>query len=165
MQVDAIGTMAFDSAEPIRRDAIFRMASLTKPIVAAAAMMLVEDGVLALDEPVDRLLPELADRRVLLRIDGPLDDTYPAKRSITVEDLHWGRRLLSERSVEQMTTSRLTAEQIAGGGVLLSGSGWGFGMAVTLAPDEISPAPGRYGWAGGCGTTWYYSPPPEASTP
>jgi CubicO group peptidase (beta-lactamase class C family) len=60
---------------------------MTKPITAAATMMLVEDGMLRLDEPVDRLLPELANRRVLRRIDGPLDDTVAAKRAITVEDL------------------------------------------------------------------------------
>src|SRR3989442_15269693 len=53
----------------------------------AATMMLVEDGTLDLAEPVDRLLPELADRRVLTRVDGPLDDTVPAHRPITVEDL------------------------------------------------------------------------------
>src|SRR5206468_11901060 len=73
--------------EPIRRDTIFRITSMTKPILALATMMLVEDGALALDEPVDRILPELADRRVLKRVDGPLDETVPARRPITVEDL------------------------------------------------------------------------------
>jgi CubicO group peptidase (beta-lactamase class C family) len=73
--------------EPIRLDTPFRLASLTKPVLAAAAMMLVEDGRLALDEPVDRLLPELAGRRVLARVDGPLDQTVPVARPITVEDL------------------------------------------------------------------------------
>src|SRR5439155_3853717 len=87
VHVDAIGMMAFDSDEPMRRDTIFRITSMTKPILAAATMMLVEDGTLALDEPVDRLLPELADRKVLKRIDGPLDDTVPARRPVTVEDL------------------------------------------------------------------------------
>src|SRR5712692_4746243 len=87
VQVDPIGAMAFGSEVPMRRDAIFRIASLTKPILATATMMLVEDGTLALAEPVDRLLPELADRKVLRRIDGPLDDTVPARRPITVEDL------------------------------------------------------------------------------
>src|SRR5438309_10510404 len=72
VHVDAIGTMAFDGDRPMRRDAIFRIASLTKPVLAAATMLLVEDGTVALEEPVDRLLPELADRRVLRRIDGPL---------------------------------------------------------------------------------------------
>ena len=78
---------SFDSREPMRRDTIFRITSMTKPITAAAAMILVEDGKLALDEPVERLLPELADRQVLTRIDGPLDDTVPAIRPITVRDL------------------------------------------------------------------------------
>ena len=87
VQVDTIGVMAFGSNEPMRRDAIFRIASLTKPILATATMILVEEGKLALDEPVQRLLPELADRRVLKRIDGPIDDTVPARRSITVDDL------------------------------------------------------------------------------
>ena len=70
-----------------RADSLFRIASMTKPVTAVAAMMLVEDGKLVLDEPVDRLLPELANRRVLARIDAELDDTVPAKRPITVEDL------------------------------------------------------------------------------
>jgi len=327
VDVDTIGAMAFGSSEPMRRDTIFRIASLTKPILAAATMMLVEDGTLALDEPVDRLAPELANRRVLERIDGPLDDTVLASRPITVEDLltfrmgygllfeptfdppypinkaaselqlvmgppdprtphdpdewlrrfgtlplmyqpgerwqynagalvlsvlaarasrqpledlfrtrifdplgmkdtgfwmpaeragrlpsyymtnfqtgklelqtlsppsewteppafpagsagllstvddylafsrlllnkgvHGGARLLSERSVELMTTNHLTPEQMAGAGPVLGGRGWGFGMAVATAPDEVSPVPGRYGWEGGYGTSWFNDP-------
>jgi CubicO group peptidase (beta-lactamase class C family) len=69
------------------RDTIFRIASLTKPVTAAAAMMLVEDGILGLDNPVDPILPELADRRVLRSIDAPLEDTVPAARPITLRDL------------------------------------------------------------------------------
>src|SRR2546427_7112768 len=87
VQVDTIGVTAFGSNEPMRRDTIFRVTSMTKPILAAATMMLVEGRKVALDEPVDRLLPELAGRKVLKRIDGPLDDTVPAKRPITVRDL------------------------------------------------------------------------------
>jgi CubicO group peptidase (beta-lactamase class C family) len=87
VHVDTIGSYAFDGATPMRRDTVFRVGSLTKPILAAATMLLVEDGVLDLAEPVDRLLPELADRRVLARIDGPLDETVPARRPITIEDL------------------------------------------------------------------------------
>jgi CubicO group peptidase (beta-lactamase class C family) len=71
----------------MRRDTIFRIASMTKAVTAAAVMLLVEEGKFGLDEPVDRLLPELANRRVLRRIDAELDDTVPAKRPITVEDL------------------------------------------------------------------------------
>jgi CubicO group peptidase (beta-lactamase class C family) len=71
----------------MRRDTIFRIASMTKPPVAAVTMMLVEEGRIGLDDPVDRWLPELADRRVLKRLDGPLDETVPAKRAITTRDL------------------------------------------------------------------------------
>lgn len=60
-----LGKMAFDGGADMRRDTIFRIASMTKAITAAAVMMLVEEGRLRLDEPVDRLLPELANRRVL----------------------------------------------------------------------------------------------------
>src|SRR5437879_623334 len=70
VRVDTIGSYAFDGAVPMSRDTLFRIASLTKPIVATVTMMLVEDGTLDLAEPVDRLLPELADRRVLARVDG-----------------------------------------------------------------------------------------------
>ncbi len=72
---------------PMRRDTIFRITSMTKPIVCAAAMILVEECVLRLDDPVAPLLPELAEPRVLTRIDAPLCDTVPAARAITVRDL------------------------------------------------------------------------------
>jgi CubicO group peptidase (beta-lactamase class C family) len=85
--VEALGMKALGGSDPVQRDTIFRIASMTKPITAAAAMILVEACKLRLDEPVDRLLPELADRRVLNRLDGPLDDTEPAKRPITLRDL------------------------------------------------------------------------------
>jgi CubicO group peptidase (beta-lactamase class C family) len=71
----------------MRPDAIFRIASVSKQIAAATAMTLLEEGRLRLDDPVDTLLPELADRQVLTRPDGPLDDTVPAHRPITVRDL------------------------------------------------------------------------------
>jgi len=327
VEVDAIGVMAFASNEPMRRDTIFRITSMTKPILAAATMMLVEDGKVALEEPVDRLLPELADRKVLKRIDGPLDDTLPARRPITVEDLltfrmghglifepvfdppypiitaarelelvmgppdprtphnpdewlrrfgtlplmyqpgerwqyntgslvlgvlvarasrqplgeffrarifeplgmkdtgfsispeqsrrlpsyyqtnfqtgklevqtvsgpskwtkapafpsgaaglvstiddylafarlllnegvHEDKRLLSQTSVRLITTNHLTPEQMAGGGAVLGGQGWGFCMAVATAPDEVSTEVGRYGWNGGYGTYWFNHP-------
>jgi CubicO group peptidase (beta-lactamase class C family) len=85
--VDAIGSLAFDRTDPMRRDAIFRVASVTKPITAVAAMILVEECRLRLDDPVDAFLPELANRMVLRTIDSELDDTVPAKRPITLRDL------------------------------------------------------------------------------
>jgi CubicO group peptidase (beta-lactamase class C family) len=87
VHVDAIGMKAFEGLAPMRRDTIFRISSMTKPITAAATMILVEECKLRLDEPVDRLLPELAERKVLKRLDGPLDDTVPANRPISVRDL------------------------------------------------------------------------------
>jgi CubicO group peptidase (beta-lactamase class C family) len=87
VHVDAIGMQTVGGTVPMRRDTIFRIASMTKPITAAATMLLVEECKLRLDEPVDRWLPELADRRVLTRPEAPLDDTVPAKRPITVRDL------------------------------------------------------------------------------
>ena len=82
-----IGVQDLATGSPMRRDTIFRIASMTKPITAAAAMILVEEGRIALDDPVERWLPELADRRVLRTIDSPIDDTVPARRPITLDDL------------------------------------------------------------------------------
>jgi CubicO group peptidase (beta-lactamase class C family) len=296
-------------------------------VVAAAMMMLVEEGRIGLGDAVDRWLPELANPRVLRHVDGPLDDTVPANRSITLDDLltlrmgsgflseptinppfpiinagkdlqlalyepdprtpyppdEWMRRfgslplmyqpgerwlynvgslvlgvlaarvagqsledLLHERifeplrmrstgfwqplertrtlpsyymtnfetgqldrlgvstpeewsrppafpsgagglvstvddflefgrmllhagswrgknflrpeSVHAMTRNQLTDAQIATGGPLLGGTGWGFGMAVVTSPDADWPVPGRYGWAGGYGTDWFNDP-------
>ena len=326
-RVDAIGLTTFGGTEPMRRDTIFRIASMTKPILAAATLMLIETGELALDDRVDRFLPELAGQRVLRHVDGPLDDTVPLARPITVEDLltfrmgfghlfeptyqppfpiinaandlrlviaepdprtphppdewirlfgslplmlqpgerwqynvgslvlgvlvarvagqtlgdlldrllftplgmrdtgfettperaaglpgyylrstpdgplemqtntgpdlwsrpqvfpsgaggllstaddflafarmltrggtHDGQRLLSAESVSRMTANQLTPEQIATAGPLLGGGGWGYGVAVSTTPDEVSAVPGHYGWAGGYGTTWINDP-------
>jgi CubicO group peptidase (beta-lactamase class C family) len=325
--VDLFGTMSAGGSVPIQRDAIFRISSMTKPITAVAAMILVEECRLRLDDPVDELLPELANRRVLAQRDGPIDETVPANRPITLRDLltfrlgygmlmespdeypilravndleiggfgppdpdsphgydewlrrlatlpllhqpgerwlyntgsyvlgvliarvtgqslesffrerifeplgmrdtsfsvppdkldrlpdcYWGEsddgslkvfdpasgssfsrppafadggaglvstiddyfafsqmllnngkhgneRLLSRPSVLAMTTNQLTPEQIASGGMLLGENrGWGFGVGVTLQRDSISSTPGRYGWDGGLGTTWYNDP-------
>jgi CubicO group peptidase (beta-lactamase class C family) len=323
VHVDAIGVKAFGSSEPMRRETLFRIASMTKPIVAAATMMLVEDGKLGLDDSVERWLPELANRRVLRNVDGPLDDTVPANRPITVDDLltfrmgfghlylggaidpqvpvvkaandlqlvlgapdprtphppdkwlelfgtlplmyqpgerwqynvgslvlgvliarvarmplgdfigarileplgmddtgfwlplertrslpsfymsaadprdvstpqEWskppvfpsgagglvsavddflafarlllnggtfgGNRLLSQESVDLMTTNHLTPEQMSTGDPIQGGRGWGFGVGIATEPDADWPFPGRYGWAGGYGTTWFNDP-------
>jgi CubicO group peptidase (beta-lactamase class C family) len=86
VHAEVIGRAAAGGA-PIARDTIFRISSMTKPVTAAAAMVLVEEGKLRLDDPVDRLLPELAGRKVLKSLDSALDDTVPAKRPITLRDL------------------------------------------------------------------------------
>jgi CubicO group peptidase (beta-lactamase class C family) len=87
VHVDVIGRPAFGASEPLARDAIFRIASLTKPITAATTMSLVDEGILRLDQAIDDLVPELADHRVLRAIDAELDDTVPARRPITLEDV------------------------------------------------------------------------------
>jgi len=325
--VDCIGVKAFGSAQPMTRETVFRIASMTKPFLAAATLMLVDDGTLRLDDRIDTWLPELADRRVLRNVDGPLDDTVPARRPLTVDDLltfrmgvgllteptfdppfpivtranelqlvlgqpdprtphspdewikhfatlplmyqpgerwlynvgslvlgvlvaraarqelgdffkarifeplgihttgfwlpaeltqllpscymgnpetgemeprdvstpeewskppvfpsgaggllstvddlltfarlllnrgvHAGKRLLSAESIELMTTNRLTSDQIANGGFILGGRGWGYGVGVVLEPDAEWPVAGRYGWPGGYGTGWFNDP-------
>jgi CubicO group peptidase (beta-lactamase class C family) len=86
VHVEALGRLAV-GGPPVARDSIFRIASTTKPITAAVTLAVAAEGLFGLDEPVDRLLPELAGRKVLRRMDGPLDDTVPAARAITVRDL------------------------------------------------------------------------------
>jgi CubicO group peptidase (beta-lactamase class C family) len=98
---EVMGTLSAGGRQPVRRDTIFRMASATKPVIAAAVMMLVEEGRLRLDDPVDPWLPELADRRVLRQIDGPVDDTVPAVRPLILRDLltfTWGFGMLLGRA-------------------------------------------------------------------
>jgi CubicO group peptidase (beta-lactamase class C family) len=328
VHVDAIGMKAFGNGEPMQRDTIFRISSMTKPIIAVAAMILIEECKLRLDEPVDALLPELAERKVLKRLDGPLDDTVPASRPITLRDLltfrmgfglimappdaypilqaaneqqiglgppnpssmpapdewmrrlgqlplmyqpgerwmyntgadvlgvliarasgqpletflrerifeplgmkdtsfsvpetsldrlatsywsdfasgrltvydearggqwsrppafpsgaaglvstiddylafgqmmlslgkHGNERILSRLSVEAMTTDQLTPEQKAVSGLgpgFFDSHGWGFGVSVITRRDDISSVPGKYGWDGGLGTSWYSDP-------
>ena len=90
VHIEAQGNLAFAGAgsqTPMAADTICRIASTTKPIVAACAMTLVEDCTLRLDDPVDEFLPELADMTVLADPDGPLEETVPAKRPITLRDL------------------------------------------------------------------------------
>jgi CubicO group peptidase (beta-lactamase class C family) len=92
VHVEPAGRLSFGGG-PMERDTIFRIASMTKPITAAAAMILVEECKLRLDDPVDELLPELSHRKVLRQLDAPLDDVVPAKRAITLRDLltfRWG---------------------------------------------------------------------------
>lgn len=334
VHVDVIGTQAFGERAPMRRETIFRISSMTKPIIAAATMILLEECQLRLDDPVDALLPELAERQVLKRLDAPLDETVPAKRPITVRDLltfrmgfgqmlalpdaypilsvaneqqigmgppspsnmpapdewlrrlgrlplmhqpgekwmyntgadvlsvliarasgqpletflrerlfeplgmkdtrfsvaaaaldrlatsywtdpssgrrsvydeasggqwsrppafpsgagglvstiddylafgqmllslgHYGQeRILARPSVELMTTDQLTAEQKAVSGLVpgfFDNHGWGFGVSVVTRRDDIASVPGRYGWDGGLGTSWFCDPREEMIT-
>jgi CubicO group peptidase (beta-lactamase class C family) len=87
VHIDALGEVDIATHRPMREDTIFRIQSMTKPLTAVATLRLIEQGVLALDTPVDRWLPELSQRSVLRAPDSPLSDTVPANRPITVEDL------------------------------------------------------------------------------
>ncbi|MEU0372160.1 serine hydrolase domain-containing protein [Streptomyces sp. NPDC006283] len=87
VEVAAVGTVDLEGAAPVARDSLFRIASLTKPVVAAAVMMLVEEGRVTLADPVGEWLPELASPHVVRTPASPVDDVVPAVRPITVEHL------------------------------------------------------------------------------
>ena|ERR1700722_9963369 len=63
--VEVVGTLAIGDPAPVKRDTIFRIASLSKPITAVGAMILIEDCKMRLDDSIEPWLPELANRRVL----------------------------------------------------------------------------------------------------
>jgi len=86
-QVNTVGWRDVAAKAPMTRDTLFRIASMTKPVTSIAALMLMEEGKLRLEDPITKWLPEFADMRVLKNPTGPIDDTYPAPRDITVEDL------------------------------------------------------------------------------
>jgi CubicO group peptidase (beta-lactamase class C family) len=87
VHVHVEGVRDVENGAPMERNTIFAVASIGKPLTAVAAMILVEDGVLGLDDPVDPWLPEIADRRVVRSLDSDLDHTVPADRPITLRDL------------------------------------------------------------------------------
>jgi CubicO group peptidase (beta-lactamase class C family) len=87
VHVETLGAMSVGHPAPMKRDTIFRIASLAKPITAVAAMILVEECRLRLDESIEGWLPELAHRRVLKSMSSQPDDTVPALRAITARDL------------------------------------------------------------------------------
>ena len=86
-QVNAVGFQDQAAKAPMRRDTIFRIASMTKPIVSVAVLLLIEDGKLTLTTPVDRFLPELANPKLLRNPGDLLDSAGPSPRGITVLDL------------------------------------------------------------------------------
>lgn len=87
VEVTTAGSVDLDGTGPMARDSIFRLASITKPVTAAAVLMLVEDGRIALDDPIGGWLPELAAPSVVRTPSSPVDDVVPANRAITVHDL------------------------------------------------------------------------------
>ncbi|WP_091743097.1 serine hydrolase domain-containing protein [Phenylobacterium immobile] len=146
-QVFTAGFKALQGAEPMQRDTIFRIASMTKPLTATAVMMLIDEGKFILDEPAERLLPELANRRVLARPDAPLSETVPANRPITLRDilnftLGWG--VSFENTPILQATQRIP----------------GFGMPDAQAPftnDAFMAALGALPLMAQPGDRWLYS--------
>lgn len=120
----AAGLRDRESGAPMTRDTVFAVASIGKPLTAVAALMLVDDGVVRLDEPVDEWLPELAERRVLRRPDADLDDTVPAARPITLRDLltmRMGLGLVVADPAESPIAARMHALGVAPGPQIFGG--------------------------------------------
>ena len=112
VQSEAIGWSDIESQAPMRSDSLFRIASMSKPITSVAALMLVEEGKIALSDPIANWVPEFANQSVLRDAAGPLDDTSPARRAITIEDLFTHRSGLayapfSEGPLKQAYEQRL----------------------------------------------------------
>lgn len=94
-QVNTLGYRDLETKAPMTRDTLFRIASMTKPVTSVAALMLMEEGKLRLEDPITKWAPEFETMRVMKNAEGSLDDTYPAPRAITIEDLFTHRSGLS----------------------------------------------------------------------
>ena len=138
----ATGSLAFDTDEPVRPDTRFRIASLSKPVGAAVVLSMVADGVLGLDDPVARWLPEFAEPRVLVSPAAPLDQTVPADRPITVRHLLTMTFGMGASSAEYPVTKALRA---LGNGMPLGFSGDEFMAQLAAIPLAYQP-----------GTQWMY---------
>ena len=119
----AAGVADVASGRPMESSAIFPIASMSKPVTVAAGLRLMEQGKLRLDDPITKWAPEFADMRVLRRPDSPLDDTYPAARAITIEDLMTHRSGLTYGFTSQ---GPLAAELL---------TTFGFGIQSAMDPD------------------------------
>jgi len=87
VQLNTLGHRDIAGGKPMTRDTLFRIASMTKPITSIAALMLMEEGKLRLDDPITKWAPEFKDMKVLKSATGPLDEVYDAPREITIDDL------------------------------------------------------------------------------
>jgi CubicO group peptidase (beta-lactamase class C family) len=156
------GETLVEAAGDVRADSIFRIASMTKPIAAVAALVLVEECVLRLDDPVDEYLPELADRRVLTRLDVSTADDYAAFAAmLRGGGVYRGVRILSRAAVSLMTSDQLPTAVKAVSGLApgdFDDQGWGFGVSVVTRRTQLYHSVGTYGWTGGLGTSWFSDP-------
>jgi CubicO group peptidase (beta-lactamase class C family) len=86
-QINTLGQRDIENNLPMQRDTLFRIASMTKPVTSLAALMLMEEGKFKLEDPITKWAPEFKNVRVLKDAEGPLDQTVPAAREITFDDL------------------------------------------------------------------------------
>ena len=82
--LESVGLLSPENPRPVNQDSIFRIFSMTKPIVSVAIMTMVEDGLMALDDPVEKFIPEFADGQVM---DQETGEVRPVERAMTVENL------------------------------------------------------------------------------
>ncbi len=124
VQLNTVGKRDVERGLPMERDTIFRIASMTKPITTVAALQQVEEGKLKLSDPINKWIPEFSNLQVLKDAKGPVDQTEPAKRDITVEDLMTHRSGLAYDFSSQGPIAKLITERL------------GSPIANALAPDE-----------------------------
>lgn len=151
VHVTVLGHAAQHDDKPLQRDAIFRISSLTKPVTAVAALLLVEECRLRLDDPLDELLPELRERRVLRQPDAALTDTVPARRSLTLRDLLTLRAGFGQLMRPSDATPLLRAANAAGVGMGAPDP------SEQPAPDEWLRRLAALPWLHQAGERWLYN--------
>jgi CubicO group peptidase (beta-lactamase class C family) len=124
LQIESAGLRNIEARLPVERNTIFRIASMSKPVTTAAAMILLERGVWRLEDPITKWAPEFAAMQVLRRPEGPLQDTYPAPRAITIEDLMTHRAGLAYSFTARGPLAQAMKER------------FGFEFDSTRTPDE-----------------------------
>jgi CubicO group peptidase (beta-lactamase class C family) len=158
VHVETLGTLSIDQPTPMQRDAIFRIASLSKPITAVAAMMLVEDCKLRLVTDTS-WGPEPPFESAGGGLVATLDDYFAFCRMMLNKGRQGRQQILARATIDLMTSDQLTPAQRAGAAVFFGGyRSWGLGMSIDIRREEIFHTPGRFGWDGGLGTSAYADP-------
>lgn len=124
MQAACAGWRDIEAKLPVQSDTIFRIASLSKPVTSALALLLHEEGRFGLNDPITRWAPEFSDMRVLRDPEGPLDETVPANRPLTFDDLLTHRSGLTYGEFHRGPISSAYAEKLGGS------------MDTPMAPDD-----------------------------
>jgi CubicO group peptidase (beta-lactamase class C family) len=138
-QLNTVGFANIAAGAPMRRDTIFRIASMSKPITSLVALMLVEEGKLGLDDPITRWMPEFAGMLVLDDPAGPVSHASPAPRDITVEDLMTHRSGIAYNFTSAPALWRAYDERLGGVNSPLGADEWLAALAslpLTYPPGE-----------------------------